>query len=121
MGVISTSLVTKPTCDRAFWEQLWSRPCASTPTYVHAAGPVEELVRRMASGVARGGTLFMVGHRPVDPTTGAATAAAGQVHVSVEAAIAALEPRSWKVVAEERPRAVVGSGVDAVIRAQRLV
>jgi hypothetical protein len=30
----------------------------------------------MATGVARGGTLFLVGHRPIDPATGAATAAA---------------------------------------------
>ena len=89
--------------------------------YVHVAGSVDEMVRRMASGVARGGTLFMVGHRPVDPATGAATAAAGQVQVSAAAAIAALEPRAWEmVVAEERPRAAAGSGVDAVIRARRL-
>ena len=54
-------------------------------------------------GVARGGTLFLVGHRPIDPATGAATAAAGQVQVSVEAALAAL----------------AGSGVNAVIRARR--
>jgi hypothetical protein len=41
--------------------------------------------------------------------------------VSVEAATAALDPRSWElVVAEERPRAAAGSGVDAVIRARRL-
>ncbi len=89
--------------------------------YVHVAGSVDEMVQRMASGVARGGTLLMVGHRPVDPATGAATAAAGQVQVSVEAATAALDPRSWEVVvAEERPRAAAGSGVDAVIRARRL-
>lgn len=88
--------------------------------YVHVAGSVDEMVRRMASGVAPGGTLFMVGHRPIDPATGAATAAAGQVQVSVEAATAALDPRSWElVVAEERPRAAAGSGVDAVIRARR--
>src|SRR5690349_18114525 len=30
--------------------------------YVHIAGSVEEMVRRMASGVAPGGRLFMVGH-----------------------------------------------------------
>jgi SAM-dependent methyltransferase len=42
------------------------------------AGSVEEMVQRMATGVARGGTLFLVGHRPVDPATGAATAAAGR-------------------------------------------
>ena len=89
--------------------------------YVHVAGSVEELVRRMANAVAVGGTLLMVGHRPIDPTTGAATAAAGQVQVSVESAAAALDPRRWEwAVAEERPRPVAGTGVDAVIRARRL-
>lgn len=89
--------------------------------YVHVAGSVEEMVRRMADGVAVGGTLFLVGHRPIDPATGAPTAAAGQVQVSVESAIAALDPQRWEwVVADERPRAVAGSGVDAVLRARRL-
>lgn len=89
--------------------------------YVHVTGSVEEMVRRMASAVAIGGTLFMVGHRPIDPATGAATAAAGQVQVSVESAIAALDPRQWEsIVAEERPRSIAGTGVDAVIRARRM-
>lgn len=89
--------------------------------YVHTAGPVEEMVRRMATGVARGGTLFVVGHRPIDPATGAATAAAGQRQVSVEAALAVLDGRRWElVVAEERSRPAAGTGVDAVIRARRL-
>ena len=89
--------------------------------YVHVAGSVEEMVRRMANGVAVGGTLFMVGHRPIDPATGAATTAAGQQQVSVESAVAALDARRWElVVAEERPRSVAGTGVDAVIRARRL-
>jgi 2-polyprenyl-3-methyl-5-hydroxy-6-metoxy-1,4-benzoquinol methylase len=88
--------------------------------YVHVAGSVEEMVRRMANAVAVGGTLFMVGHRPIDPATGAATAAAGQVQVSVESAVAALDPRCWDlVVTEDRPRANARSGVDAVIRARR--
>jgi 2-polyprenyl-3-methyl-5-hydroxy-6-metoxy-1,4-benzoquinol methylase len=88
--------------------------------YVHVAGSVAEMVQRMASGVAPGGTLFLVGHRPVDPATGAATAAAGQVQVSVEDALAALDPQRWEwLVAEERPRAVAGTGVDAVLRARR--
>jgi len=88
--------------------------------YVHVPASVEDMVRRMANGVAPGGTLLLVGHRPIDPSTGAATAAARQVQVSVEAAIAALEPNAWElVVAEERPRAVAGTGVDAVIRARR--
>ena len=88
--------------------------------YVHVPGSVEEMVRRMAAGVAPGGTLFLVGHRPIDPATGAATAAAGQVQVSVESATAALDPGGWELlVAEDRPRAAAGSGVDAVIRARR--
>jgi len=88
--------------------------------YVHVAGSLGELVQRMAQGVARGGTLFLVGHRPVDPATGAETAAAGQVQVSVEAALAALDPGAWEpIVAEERARPTAGTGVDAVIRALR--
>lgn len=88
--------------------------------YVHVSGAVEEMVQRMATGVAPSGTLFMVGHRPIDPTTGAPTAAAGQVQVSVEEVRAALDPGDWElVVAENRPRTQAGTGVDAVIRAQR--
>jgi hypothetical protein len=64
---------------------------------------------------------FLVGHRPIDPATGSATPAAGQVRVSVDEAVAALDPARWEfVVAEDRPRAMAGTGVDAVIRARRL-
>ncbi|HKO91136.1 MAG TPA: class I SAM-dependent methyltransferase [Polyangiaceae bacterium] len=88
--------------------------------YVHAASSVADLVQRMANGVATGGTLLLVGHRPIDPSTGATTAAASQVQVSVEGALAALDAQVWElVVAEERARAVAGTGVDAVIRARR--
>ncbi len=88
--------------------------------YVHVAGSVEEMVRRMAAGVAPGGTLFMVGHRPIDPATGAATPAAGQVQVSVDEAVAALDPAGWEfVIAEDRRRAAAGTGVDAVVCARR--
>ena len=77
-------------------------------------------MQRLARGVALGGTLLLVGHLPVDPATGAPTAAAGQTQVSVETAVVGLHPREWTlVVAEERPR-TVGSGVDAVICAQRI-
>lgn len=87
--------------------------------YVHVAGSVEGMVRRMAEGVAPGGTLFLVGHRPIDPMTGTATAAANQVQISVEDVIAALDSKVWEfVVAEERSRAVAGAGVDAVICAR---
>jgi 2-polyprenyl-3-methyl-5-hydroxy-6-metoxy-1,4-benzoquinol methylase len=88
--------------------------------YVHVAGSAEAMVQRMAAGVGPVGTLFMVGHRPIDPATGAETAAAGQVQVSVEAARAALDPDRWEMlVADERPRSMAGTGVDAVIRARR--
>ena len=77
--------------------------------YVHVAGSVEAMVRRMAAGVAPGGTLLMVGHHP----------AGDQVQVSVDDAVAALDPDRWEiVVAEDRPRAAAGTGVDAVIRAR---
>jgi SAM-dependent methyltransferase len=103
----------------------WTPPAAHfdlvASLYVHVAGSVEEMVRRMATAVAPGGTLLLVGHRPVDPDTGAATPAAGQVQVSVETAVTALDRHRWEVeVAEERPRAAARTGVDAVIRARRL-
>ena len=89
--------------------------------YVHVAGSVEEMVRRMAAGVASGGTLLLVGHRPIDPDTGAATAAADQVQVSVEAAVAALGRERWELtVAEDRRRPAAGTGVDAVVCARRV-
>jgi 2-polyprenyl-3-methyl-5-hydroxy-6-metoxy-1,4-benzoquinol methylase len=88
--------------------------------YVHVAGDVEELVRRMASGVAPGGTLFMAGQRPIDPATGQPSAAAAQTQVSVEQAMAALGGGEWEIViAEERVRTQGPSGADAVIRARR--
>jgi SAM-dependent methyltransferase len=88
--------------------------------YVHVAGSVEETVERLATGVTCGGTLLLVGHRPIDPATGAATAAVGQVQVSVEAALAVLDPDQWEiVVAADRQRPTPGTGVDAVIRARR--
>lgn len=88
--------------------------------YVHVAGSVAAMVRRMARGVAPGGTLFLVGHRPIDPATGAPTMASGQVQVSVEEAVAVLDPAEWELaVAEERERTVVGSGVEAVVHARR--
>jgi 2-polyprenyl-3-methyl-5-hydroxy-6-metoxy-1,4-benzoquinol methylase len=92
-----------------------------TCLYVHVAGSVQEMVRRMATGVAPGGTLLLVGHRPIDPVTGAATAAAGQVQVSVDATLAVLDRGRWEfIVAEDRPRAMAGTGVDAVVCARRL-
>jgi SAM-dependent methyltransferase len=91
----------------------WARPPGQfdlvVSLYVHVAGSVEEMVRRMAAGVAPGGTLLMVGHHP----------ARDQVQVSVGQAVAAPDPDRWElVVAEDRPRAAAGTGIDAVIRAR---
>jgi SAM-dependent methyltransferase len=88
--------------------------------YVHVAGSVPELVRRLGAGVAIGGTMLLVGHQPIDPATGAPTRAAGQVQVSVDTAVATLEAPRWEItVAEDRPRRAAGSGVDAVVRTRR--
>lgn len=47
----------------------------------------------MAEGVAPGGTLLLVGQGSIDPATEAPTMAAGQVQVSVEEVVAALDQR----------------------------
>jgi len=85
--------------------------------YVHVAGSVAETVQRLGSGLAPGGTLFLVGHQAVDPETGEQTMAAGQTQVSIEAAREALD--GWEIQIAEERRRQVGGGVDAVIRARR--
>jgi SAM-dependent methyltransferase len=88
--------------------------------YVHVAGSVVDLVRRLADGVAPGGTLLLVGHRAVDPATGLPSPAAGQVQISVEEALEVLRPPEWRLLlAEEQPRPASGEGVDAMIHAVR--
>ncbi len=87
--------------------------------YVHVAGSVREMAQRLAAGVVPGGHLLLVGHRPVDPETGAPTRAADQVQVSVGEALTVLDSSSWELlVAEDRPRRD-GDGVDAVVHARR--
>jgi SAM-dependent methyltransferase len=89
-----------------------------TALYVHIAGSVSDMIGKLAAAVAPGGTLFLLGHRPVDPATGEPTRAANQRQVSVEEAIAMLD--GWElVIAEERRRSSGPSGVDAVIHARR--
>lgn len=107
--------------DLATWVPPPGRFDLVTCLYVHMAGGVDETVRRLATGVTPGGTLLLVGHRPTDPATGNATTAAGQVQISVDTAVRALDPSEWEViVAEDRPRAAAGTGVDAVVQARRL-
>jgi hypothetical protein len=106
--------------DLALWTPAPGRYDLVSSLYVHVAGSVEEMVSRLASGVAPGGTLLLVGHLPVDPVTGAPSPAAGQVQVTLNAS-AALDPRLWEMLsAAERPRATAGTGYDAVIHTRRL-
>lgn len=43
-----------------------------------------------------------------------------EVQISVDSAVVAVDSEEWElVVAEERPRAATGTGVEAVIRARR--
>jgi 2-polyprenyl-3-methyl-5-hydroxy-6-metoxy-1,4-benzoquinol methylase len=104
--------------DRIAWIEgdlgSWTPPAAHfdlvTCLYVHVAGSVPEMVRRLASGVAPGGTLLLVGR----PT------AAGQAQVSVPDALEVLDTRRWEIlVADDRRRGARGAGTDAVVRARR--
>jgi 2-polyprenyl-3-methyl-5-hydroxy-6-metoxy-1,4-benzoquinol methylase len=106
--------------DLAFWTPAAGRYDLVISLYVHVAGSVGEMVARLATGVAPGGTLLLAGHLPIDPMTGAQTPAAGQVQVTVGAAVAVLDPQHWEMpIAEDRPRAAAGTGFDAVICARR--
>ena len=118
VGADVTDRITRVQGDHGSWAPSPGRFDLVSCLYVHVAGSVGEMVTRLGTGVAPGGTLFLVGHLPVDPATGEPTPAAGQVQVSVEDAVGALDPREWQiVVAEERPRTPAGTGVDAVVRA----
>jgi SAM-dependent methyltransferase len=118
LGPELAGCITWVEADLGTWEPQPSHFDLVVCLFVHVAGSVEEMVRRMASGVAPGGSLLLVGHRPLDPATG--TAAATQNQVSLQAAGAALDPAAWQLrLSEERPRAVAGPGVDALILAER--
>lgn len=120
LGPDVSSRIAWVEADLATWAPEPARYDLVTSLYVHVSGSVEESVARLATGVAPGGTLLLVGHLPIDPVSGAATDAAGQVQVTVGAAMAALDPQRWTLdIAEEQPRAAAGSGFDAVVRATR--
>jgi len=121
LGAVVAARVEWIAADLATWIPPPGRFDLVACLYVHVAESVPAMVRRLAAGVATSGTLLLVGHQPTDPTTGGPTPAVGQVQVSVERALAALEPDRWEVVlAEDRPREVAGSGIDAVVHARRL-
>lgn len=120
MGTDIANRIDWVEADLATWTPTAAHFHLVVSLYVHIPGSIEDMVQRMANAVAPGGTLLAVGHRPIDPTTGAATAAAGQQQVSVEATVATLDPAHWQlIVAEDRPRTIAGSGVEAVIQARR--
>jgi len=58
------------------YDALKDRQTSLTEDLAKLITNVDEMVKRMASGVAPGGTLLFVGHRPIDPATGASTPAA---------------------------------------------
>ena len=77
------------THDRAYWEQLWARTMREHPDKVAQRPPNAQRITWVdgdladaaaqtlrPGGVALCSSLFMVGHRPIDPTTGKPTAAA---------------------------------------------
>ncbi|WP_102142249.1 class I SAM-dependent methyltransferase [Mycobacterium hubeiense] len=92
--------------------------------YVHGVSPRDDLFRRLASAVKRGGTLLIVGHHPLDHTT--ISGLSPEVYFSADDVAACLEPDSWDiVVAETRTRSATdphGRQItlhDAVLRARR--
>ena len=74
--------------------------------YVHVAGSVGELVRRMAQGVAAAGPCSWSATARSTRPRELETAAAGQVQVSVAAALAALDPGEWEPT--RRPKSARG-------------
>lgn len=125
--------MTKETFDRSSWERRWTHALGESAGQVAGRPPNAHLLAEIAdvppglaldAGCGHGaeGHLSLrarggVGRRH-GPATGAPTPAAGQV--SVHEAIEAFDPHEWAVVlAEDRPRAAAGTGVDAVVRATR--
>lgn len=107
------------TADLTVWEPPAEAFDLVACLHVHVPGSVTEMVGRLASGVAPGGTMVLVGQRPIDPASGEPTRAATQVQVTSEDVREALEEDRWDfLVAEDRPRRP-GDGVDSVTVVRR--
>jgi trans-aconitate methyltransferase len=82
--------------------------------YVHPAAPGHELFARLATWVAPGGTLLVVGHAPAaahDADQYDAGRHAPGSHITAEEVTAALDPARWEiVVAQTRTRPAAGHG-----------
>ena len=75
--------------------------------YVHLAGSLEDLFRRLAAAVAPGGTLLIVGHHPSNHQSSTAHPSSPGVHFTAEQIAADLDPDRWTIaVAETRTRSV---------------
>jgi 2-polyprenyl-3-methyl-5-hydroxy-6-metoxy-1,4-benzoquinol methylase len=94
--------------DLNVWTPESERYDLAVSLYVHVPGSIENFVVRMAGAVKPGGTLFLVGHHPLD-----------QNQVTAQDAIDALADYPWEIyVAEDRERPA-GDGFDAVFYADK--
>lgn len=116
--------ITWVQADLAVWEPGEGCDLVSSH-YVHTPGPMEDLVRRLASWVGARGTLLVVGHGSTsDEHGGHARPAAAQLRL--EPLATALPAEGWEVVAEPRSHEIQrqdGASVrlhDVVLRARRL-
>ncbi|HEX2894116.1 MAG TPA: class I SAM-dependent methyltransferase [Marmoricola sp.] len=97
-----------------------------TTHYAHPAIPQLEFYRRIATWVAPGGTLLIVGHLRHDAGAEPGSRPPEEASATAEAIIGLLEPAFWAVgAAEESQRTVTGPGGrsttvhDVVVRATR--
>jgi 2-polyprenyl-3-methyl-5-hydroxy-6-metoxy-1,4-benzoquinol methylase len=105
--------------DLTAWEPTTGAFDLVAALYVHPAGPRQQLLRRLAAAVARGGTLLIVDHDRSDVNAHA--------HSSADELTATLDPQGWEIeLAETRwrrdtsPRGREITLHDAVLRARRL-
>ena len=108
--------MTSDDFDQGSWERRWARAMGHNPQMV-ANRPPNAIWLAEVGDLPPGSALDAgCGHG----AEAIRLAAAGWQVTAVDFSTTALDPQSWDViVAEERPRAVAGSGVDAVVRAVR--
>lgn len=110
--------------DLATWEPAGPAFDLVTSHYVHAPGPAKDLFRRLASWVAPGGTLLVVGHAQAE---GDAHAHPPAAKISAEQVTALLPEDSWEIVIAvsrthevQRPDGARAATLhDTVVRARR--
>lgn len=86
-----------------------------TTHYAHPRTSHETLFRSLASAVAPGGTLIVVGHHPSAPRDTGPGAPVPEAHVTAEEVAACLERDRWDItVAESRTRSATGHDGRAV-------